>query len=338
MVENLEVYETVKKWLSKLQAKSRSVDFDKSSTRRAGLYWLKQYCKFLSADPNRPSNPDSIIRERTDQVQSTIITTKRQHEEMVGDFIIHLKNKGSSPNTVATAIGLVRSFYKANYLPLVELPPIRTYTIRPFKVPTVKEIKKMCSVAEPETKAWCLCQFNSGLGNTDLLSLSLANLSSEYGTIGQQLRKGTVPIHIEIRRQKTGERTHSFFGPNAIDALKELVNIKGRTSKLFGMQMRTIQQRVKALGIKAKISTKEVPVTPYVLRKAFNTYMKLGDPSRDIPGVNEAIVELMMGHSIGRVRSAYLVTGQGSTGTGIPISTLAEIYMKTYPAIDINRA
>jgi len=336
MVENLEVYETVKKWMNKLEAKSRSVDFDKSSTRRAGLYWLKQYCKFLSVDPNRPSNPDSIIRERTDQVQSTSIATKRKHEEMVGDFIIHLKNKGSSPNTVSTAVGLVRSFYKANYLPLVELPPTRAYTIRPFKIPTIKDIKKMCAVADAETKAWILCQFNSGLGNTDLLSLSLANLSSEYGTIGQQLRKGTVPIHIEIRRQKTGERTHSFFGPNAINALKEYVNINGRSTKIFKMQMRTVQQRVKALGIKAKISTEEVPVTPYVFRKAFNSFMKFGDPSKDIPGVNEAIVELMMGHSIGRVRSAYLVTGQGSTGTGIPISKLAEIYMKTYPVIDIT--
>jgi len=204
-------------------------------------------------------------------------------------------------------------------------------------VPTVRDIKKMCAIANPETKAWCLCQFNSGLGNTDLLSLSLATLSSEYGTIGQQLRKDMVPIHIEIRRQKTGERTHSFFGPNAIEALKEYVNVNGRTSKLFSMQMRTIQLRVKALGIKAKISSTDVPVTPYSFRKAFNTYFKLGDPSRDIPGVNEAIVELMMGHSIGRVRSAYLVTGRGDTGTGIPISKLAEIYMKTYPAIDIRQ-
>jgi len=784
MVENLDVYPTVQKWMNKLQAKSRSVDFDKSSTRRAGLYWLKQYCKFLGTDPKKPSNPETIIRERTEQVQSNNITDKRQHEEFVGDFIIHLKNKESSPNTVATAIGLVRSFYKANYLPLIELPPTRSYTIRPFKIPTIKDIKKMCAVADAETKAWILCQFNclrsdtyihlengelrkisevkssskimsanslkptiavigntiqkmheetftvktpygkivssgehmfytyknglltwkkakdlttndylirlsllgnegeyqaipklrknksgrqcgivlpetltedfaqvlgyfagdgclitfdrpevidftdksqeclenylhllkrlfpthcpsikrrerqrlnlsctllseyfkdvfpelvqrsrarsipqtiqrspntvlarflrgifdaeacvaerqiifattseeysnqipllllrfgifsnreekvtqsrvlsrrtikgglpfyriiitgenllkyreqigfshpikelklkkieidrsrtdrnlvvpissdllkrciqdtkkglypmlyprrkkgtkycpkkgsyswfspsrhkvrrilaqmnekmesyselqrliesnmiaervtkiqvnkeremlydlwipstskyfangflvhnSGLGNTDLLSLSLANLSSEYGTIGQQLRKGTVPIHVEIRRQKTGERTHSFFGPNAINALKDYVNIKGLSSKIFKMQMRTVQQRVKALGIKAKISTQEVPVTPYVFRKAFNSFMKFGDPSKDIPGVNEAIVELMMGHSIGRVRSAYLVTGQGSTGTGIPISKLAEIYMKTYPAIDIN--
>jgi len=336
MVENLEVYATVQKWLNKLQAKSRSFDFDKSSTRRAGLYWLKQYCKFLGSSPDRPSNPNTIIAERTIQIQNPNLNIKRTHEEFVEAYVIHLKNQNMSPNTISTAIGLIRSFYKSNYVNLVELSPLRPYTIRPFKIPTIKDIKKMCAVADAETKAWILAQFNSGLSNTDLIDISLANLSSEYGTIGQQLRKGTVPIHVELRRQKTGERIHSFFGPNAIDALKEYVNIHERTSKIFNMQMRTVQQRVKALGIKAKISTQEVPVTPYCFRKAFNSYLKFGDPSKDIPGVNEALVELMMGHSIGRVRSAYLVTGQGSTGTGIPISKLAEIYMKTYPAIDIT--
>jgi integrase len=330
MVDNLEVYESVKKWLNKLQAKSRSVEFGKSSTRRAALYWLKEYCKFVQ------SNPDTIIKERLEQLQSSNLNIKRKHEEIVESYIIHLKNDESSPNTISTAVGLIKSFYSANYGRLEQVASVRPYTIRQFKMPTIKDIKKMCALADPETKAWILCQKDSGLGNTDLLDLSLANLSSEYGTIGQQLRKGTVPIHVEIRRQKTGERTHSFFGPNAIEALKEYVNVNGRTANIFNMQMRTVQQRIKALGIRAKVATAEVPITPYVFRKAFNTYMKFGDPAKDIPGVNEALVELMMGHSIGRVRSAYLVTGQGSTGTGIPISKLAEIYMKTYPVIDIT--
>jgi len=330
MVDTIEVYQSVQKWLNKLQAKSRSVDFEKSSTRRAGIYWLKQYCNFLQ------TNPDTLIRERMEQLQSTNLALRRKHEELAESYVIHLKNADCAPNTISTALGLIRSFYKANYAGLDQVASVRPYTIRPFKIPTIKDIKKMCSIANAETKAWILCQFNSGLSNTDLMNLSLANLSSEFGTIGQQLRKGTVPIHVEIRRQKTGERTHTFFGPNAIEALNGYVNINGRTSKIFKMQMRTIQQRIKALGITAKISTKEVPVTAYCLRKAFNTFMKFGDPARDIPGVNEALVELMMGHSIGRVRSAYLVTGQGSTGTGVPISKMAEIYMKTYPAIDIT--
>jgi integrase len=336
LVENLEVYDSVKKWLNRLEANYKGSDFGESSTKRAALYWLKQYCKFVN------SNPDSLIHERMQQATSSNLNIKRKHEELVDSFIIHLKNQDKSPNTVSSAVGMIRSFYKSNYYGLEELTPLTPYNIRQFKIPTVKDIKKMCGLADAETKTWILCQFNSGLANIDLLHLSLATLSSEYGTIGQQLRRGTVPLHVEVRRHKTKEPTNSFFGPNAIEALKEYLpkddegNVSGRTSKIFSMQMRTLQQRVKALAMRAKVATEEVPITPYVFRRAFNTYMKFGDPTKDIPGVNEAIVEMMMGHSIGRVRSAYLIMGKGSVGMGVPISKLAEIYMKTYPVIDIT--
>jgi len=323
MVENLEVYESIKRWLTKLEAKSRSMDFSKSQTKRAALYWLKVYCKFLE------TNPDTLIRERTQNLQNTSQIVKRAHEEHVEAFIIHMRNQGSAPNTISTATGLIRSFYKASYVPLEGVTTVRSYNIRAFKVPTVQNIKKMCAIAELPIKTWILCQKDSGLGNIDLLSLSSSNLSSEFGTIKTQLRKGIVPIHVEIRRQKTGERTHSFFGPNAIEALKEYLG--DGNGRIFRMSMRSIQQKVKALGIQAHVATKDVPITSYSLRKHFNTYMKLA-------GINEALVELMMGHSIGKVRSSYLVTGHGDVGQGIPTSKLAEIYMQAYPTIDITQA
>lgn len=318
-----EVYESVLRWLQKLEAKAKSLDFSKSQTKRAALYWLKVYCKFVE------TNPDTLISERGRNLQSKDQMVRRQHEEHVEAFIIKMKSHGYAPNTIATATGLIRSFYKANYGALEEVSSVRAYNIRAFKVPTVKDIKKMVSNADLPIKTWILSQKDSGLANTDLLSLSSSNLSSEFGTIKTQLRKGIVPVHVEIRRQKTGERTHSFFGPNAIEGLNESMN-NGSGGRIFRMSMRSIQQKVKALGIQAHVATKDVPITSYSLRKHFNTYMKLA-------GVNEAIVELMMGHSIGKVRSAYLVTGHGDVGTGIPISKLAEIYMQAYSIIDINQ-
>lgn len=318
-----EVYESVKRWLTKLQAKSRSLDFSKSSTKRGGLYWLIKYCKFLK------TNPDTLMEDRVKNLESKSERVRRQHEEHVEEFSLMLENNKYAPNSVATAIGMIRSFYKSNYAQLIEVSAVRPYNVRPFKVPTLRELKKLCKKADISTKAWILSQVNSGLANIDLLSLSLSTLSSEYGTIKTQLKKGTVPIHIEIRRQKTSERTHSFFGPNAIEALNEYVNLKAR-GRIFRMSVRSIQQKVKAAAIRAKVATKEVPVTPYSFRKFFNTQMKLA-------GMNEALVELMMGHSIGRVRSAYLVTGRGGFSSGIPTSRLAEEYMKYYHAIDITK-
>ena len=141
-----------------------------------------------------------------------------------------------------------------------------------------------------------------------------------------------MPIHIEIRRGKTGERTDSFFGPNAVEALKEYLGANGgsMTGTIFRMSIRSIQAKVKDLAIRAKVATVGFPITPHKLRDFFNTYMKLA-------GVNEAIVERMMGHSIGKVRGAYLVMGKDDKAEGIPISKLAEIYMQAYPTIDITQ-
>ena len=299
------------------------MDFSQSQTQRAAIFWLKNYCNYLKL------KPDTIIKQRTADLESTVQIVKRKHEEMLEGYILHLKNEGYAPNTVAVATGLVRSWYKSNYAQIIEVKTPRSYNIRAFKVPTVKDLKAMAEKANPAIKAWILCQANCGLANTDLLSLRGSTTSSEYGTIKTQLKKGVVPIHIEVRRQKTGEKTDTFLGPNAIDALHEYL-AEGENGKLFHMSMRSIQQKVKALSINSKVATNEVPVTSYCLRKFFNTQMKYA-------GVNESIVELMMGHSIGKVRSAYLVTGSGDVGTGVPVSQMAEIYMKAYPTIDITK-
>jgi len=318
MVQNLEVYQSVKRWLTKLETRS-----DSSSTRKSGLLWLRDFCNFAK------TNPDSLIKERTENLESTVQGTRRKHEELVEAFVIKMKNEEYAPNSISTACGMIRSFYKANYVLLQEVQSPRPYNVRMYKVPTIKDIKKMCEHTDLSTKTWILCAKDSGLGNADLLPLRLDNLSSEYGTIGTQLRKDTVPIHIELRRQKTKEAIHSFFGPNAIEALKSYTNVNGR-GKIFPMSSRSLQQKIKALSIETKVATKDVPVRPYSYRKVYNTYMKLA-------GVNESFVETMMGHSIGRVRGAYLQTGSGSSGIGIPISKLAETYMQAYPTIDINQ-
>lgn len=330
LVENLEVYEAVKRWMTRLEKKSRRADFSKTQTKRAALFWLKKYCNYLK------TNPDELIHRRAVQVQDKDPTIKRQHEDFVESFVVNLKNDGYAPNSIATAQGLVSSFYKASHVGMEELDPVRAFNVRTFKVPQVKDLKKMCALADRDhdvaLKAWCLCQANCGLAIDDLLSLKWNQLSSEFGTIRHQLEKGIMPIHIEIRRGKTGERTDSFFGPNAVEALKEYLAMNGgsMTGTLFNMSVRSIQAKVKSLAIRAKVATVAFPITPHKLRDFFNTYMKLA-------GVNEAIVERWMGHSIGKVRSAYLVMGKDDKAEGIPISVLAKTYLDAYDAIDITK-
>jgi integrase len=324
MAKNLEVYEGVKRWLKKLQSGSRSANFQESSTYRSALHWLRRFCEYTK------SNPDSLIADRKVTVQSRDEVTQRKHEELVEDFALDMRTKNAAPNTISTAVGLIRSFYADNYVELKKVETVRPRPIRRSKTPSPEDLRKMVKIADLPTKAWICCAKDSGLANIDLFSISYMTLSGEFGTVKTQLKKGICPIHIELwkGRQKTGEKTDTFFGPNAIEAVQEYSG-GSTTGKIFRFSARFIQQRIKALGIHAKVASKEIPITPYSLRRFFNTRMKA------VANVNNDIVELWMGHSISRVQSAYLNIG-ASAITGLPISELAKKYMDAYWAIDIR--
>ena len=332
-----EVYATVQRWLKKLRTKSRSPNFDTCATKKAALFWLKKYIEFLkkgnqnlSPDNSLPTDPDNIIRDREKSQDSDREAIKRSHEEWVMDFSLYLQNvktketpNGYAPKSVCTAVGMVRSFYKTNYYPLKEIALAPPRPVREFKVPTTKGVKKMCDYADPEIKTWILCQKDSGLRIGDLLGTTFDRRSREFGTIEQQLKKDQVPIHVEFSPHsatgKTGSSVDTFFGPNAIEAIKENIPIT-RSGRIFKMCTTSIQQRIKRAAIRAKVGTKDIPVTSHSLRKFFSTRLK-GDE------MQEALVESMMGHSIGAVRSAYYAP--------VP-SEIAKVYMKHYHAIDIH--
>lgn len=321
MVQKLEDHESVKRWIKALDLRSKSLDFKLSSTNRAAMYWLREYCKHHKTDP------DSLITDRKATMNETDELKRRKHEELAEDFSMKLRNEGKAPNTISNAVGMIRSFYMHNYVDLKKMATIRPRVVRPSKTPSPEDLRKMVKNAKLPIKTWICCQKDAGLANVDLFALTFETLSSEYGSIHNQLKKGITPIHIEIRRQKTGERTDSFLGENAITALNEYAVASAR-GRIFRLSPRSVQQQVKALGIKTRAATKDAPITPYSLRRYFNTRLKV------IANVNSEIVELMMGHSIGRVQSAYMSLGSG-TVQGIPMSKLAEIYQNAYWALDI---
>jgi len=344
-MDSPEVYESVKKWLFNLESGWDSdKPFEGGSTYRSAIYWIKKYCKILKTNPDWliigiKGRDGQLQGGRLQDLQSNNPQVREKHEDYLVEFIVTLKHEDYASASIATGVGMIRSFYSANKVPLGK---VRSVKIRPkqhYKIPNLQELQRMCKSADLPTRTWICCQKDSGLANDDLLyTLNLQTKSSEYGTIRKQLNKNDGFIHVEINRGKTGERVDTFFGPNAIETLTEHVESR-RAGSLFRMCMRSFQDKVKLAAIRAKVTTKDFPVTPYCLRRFFNINMKFGDPYRDppIPGANEAIVERMMGHSIGRVRSAYMPTGRTDTFNGMSISTLAKVYMMTYPAIDITK-
>ena len=218
---------------------------------------------------------------------------------------------------------MIRSFYKSNSkrYAIDDIIISPSSPIRVFQVPTKKGLRKMCKIADPLIKTWMLCQKDCGLRMGDLQRLTFDRRSTQYGTIAQQLKNDIVPVHILFNLKgtgKTGAYVNTFFGPNAIDAIKENIPIT-RSGRIFNMCTTSIQQKIKATAIRAKVGTKNVPVTSHRLRTFFSSKLKSDEMQDDM-------VEHMMGHSIGQVKTAYFASTP---------SELAKVYMNHYHALDI---
>lgn len=111
----------------------------------------------------------------------------------------------------------------------------------------------------------------------------------------------TVSLHIYIVREETmasGLGWYDTFWQIGCWSLGRLFRfLRASCVQCFGSNHSV---ETAEIGIKAGIATEEVPVRPYDLRKYFNTRLKLA-------GMNETLVEYMMGHSLGRVKGAYFV-------------------------------
>jgi len=316
---SLSDFKSSRRWMDRLKARRKGC----ASTQRVFFYYLARFSHFTR------KNPDQLIAERRQHLKSDDDFVRRRHEEWAEKFSIHLREKGAASNTVATAIAAVRSFYKSNYVPLVEVSVPTPYPVRQGKVPTPEELRAMVDICEDEqdtlTKAWLLCQAESGMSNVDVHKLELQGRgchSVEFGYIGKQLKTGMIPLHIHIVREKTIASGlgwyDTFFGKNAVASLNEYVDFS--RPRLFDVSDRTVQLKLREISIKAGVGTEEAPVRPYDLRKYFNTRMKLA-------GMNESLVEYLMGHSLGRVRGAYFVP---------PVVELKKVYSRYYSHISIG--
>ena len=299
-----EAFESVKRWHLKLRTKSGR----ETSTIRVWDHYLSIFLEKVAR-----KDPDELITERRQHLKSDDQLVRRQHEELVTKFVSELQSKGAPPNTVKTAVAGIRSWYSANYVDLTTIETPRGIAVRTVRIPTREDLRAVCEVAEPTTKAYILCAKDTGMAISDMLRLSLDWTSPLYGTVKQQLIGDRVPIHLHVVREKTAVSFDTFLGSDAIQGLKEW---QPPTNRLFTCTDKTIRNMLTRVSQKAKLPYK---LQSHAIRKFFNTYMKLA-------GVNEALVEMWMGHSIGVVRGAYLLP---------PVPELEKIYLENYKAIKV---
>ena len=274
------------------------------STMKTFLHFIRRYCDFVGM------SPDQIIEDRVMCLKSDDLFTRRKHEELVMKFAQALRSSGYSTNTIATAVGAIRSFYRSNYVPLVEVRVPSGVPVRQYKIPTKDELRVAVENAPRKwVRTFMILTKDCGMSLQDMLNLRMDSGSPIYGSIKQQLANGQIPIHVRIVREKTMHTYDTFLGEDSYYALTEYK----RDGKLFPYTKQAIQMSMKRLGMRLGWEN----FTPYSLRKWFRTQLTLS-------GVNEAIIEYLMGHKLAKVRSAYFIP---------PPQKLMEIYVKHYDSL-----
>jgi len=303
--------DSIKRMLTNISAKKgRAVS---ESTRETYFIYLRRFCDYCG------QTPDELIAERAIDTRSEDIFTRRRHEEKLKEFADYLREEGYSSNTIATAIGAVKSLYTSNYHPMIEVNIPSGSPVREYKIPSKEELAQVIDLAYmPWHGAFMMLTKDCGISLQDMLALKVIDGSPIYGSIADQLKKGQVPIHLNITREKTRFKYDTFLGEDSYEILNDEVvfsDLASFNKRLFPYADSTIQAAMKVLG--NKLGWKSF--CPYSLRKWFRTQLTLSD-------MNEALIETMMGHSIGKVKEAYLVP---------PPQELIKLYKKHYPALKL---
>ncbi|WP_309492729.1 tyrosine-type recombinase/integrase [Candidatus Hecatella orcuttiae] len=290
--------EAVERWFERLAGEHSG----SPNTRRAYGLWLRRFCGFVKM------SPDELVERRRRELEAKDEAVRRRMEERLTAWFNHLQRReGLRRSSAAFAHAAVRSFFTANYLPLKVKAP-QSWTETASRVPSREELRAMCDLADPRGRAYVLCQAQSGLSEADLLALT-------YGAVKTELEAGKRPVYLRLRRQKTQGWFETFLGRDACSALQAYFQEDGKPSaeeRVFPISDRTARRLVTGLAAEAGVDGQ---ITCHSLRKWFNTMAKLA-------GVNEAVVEYMMGHSLGRLRVAYFIP---------PRPELERAYLKAEP-------
>ncbi|GAH60498.1 unnamed protein product, partial [marine sediment metagenome] len=240
---DINTQDSIKRMLTSISAKKgRAVS---ESTRETYFIYIRRFCDFCGL------TPDELIEDRSKDSRSDDIFTRRRHEEKLKEFADYFREEGYSSNTIATATGAVKSLYASNYHPMIQVNIPAGHPVREYKIPTKEELAQVIDSAYmPWHGAFMTLTKDCGISLQDMLALKMGDGSPVYGSIKDQLKKGWVPIHLNITREKTRFKYHTFLGEDSYELLNNNATFPDKAShkRLFPYVDATIQYAMKTLG------------------------------------------------------------------------------------------
>ncbi|MBM3898117.1 MAG: site-specific integrase [Thaumarchaeota archaeon] len=194
--DRLRKYAPVQTWLNELGNNSRN-------TVRNSLYGLYRYEKALG------KNPDQLIEERSREVLSKNVKVRFKAEDNLKAFANNTKGGDS-------LAAWVKSFYKANHLPLeVSIqrePPKREIE----KIPTNEELFKLCTIAKEALRPLLYFLIESGARIGSVLQL-------KYGHIRADYEANNIPcmVRFPARITKGNIPYVAFIGKDTVNSIRD---------------------------------------------------------------------------------------------------------------------
>jgi site-specific recombinase XerD len=289
----LEDYESVGRWLTKLSKKSNSAE-----TKRKYLLALRLFCEYVGM------NPDELYAERDKDLQSEDRLRRKRAEDRLDEWFAALSNtmsdktsKKLSRGTCVLYYNALRSFYTANYVELQVEDAPANWVEKDKKLLTQEDLVSMVEAANlPMHKAYILCQAQSGLGVSDLLRVPLEE-------VAKQVKNGQDYVHLRMLRGKRKELGYfdTFFGRMAVESLKDYFPEHDGSDVVFPCTKRNVNSFLSRISLRAGL---EWVISSHILRDFFSGQLKTTRVN-DVR-FNDTLIEYWMGHSIGRTRKAYL--------------------------------
>lgn len=278
---------------------------------------LKNFCEFVG------KNPDEILAERKKDFKEEDLKAQRRYEHLVKRFYEERRKEVSS-NTAITAVAIVRSFFRDNYMEMKFRrwdfgPRITTHL---DYVPTWEDIARMCEVASVRDRALILTSWQTGFREGDLVRLRREQVEGKIAEGKYPFTLGWIPT------QKEGVLAHPFIGQDAGEAIKLYLQRRGDDKPWLFMDKyggclkgRYVNEVVKNTARWAKIDTHGGRIRAHCLRKACQTALQEA-------GVPVPWIYLMVGHKLPGSEGAYTRPSE---------TQLFDVFKRAEPLISIRK-
>lgn len=190
------------------------------ATQRVYSMYMKLFCECVGKAPSE------LISDAIIEIKAGKLPSERKELEHFANYKICLKNKGMSPKAQSLAITCVRSFYKAYDIQLsasitkIKKPmPLR----QNMNFLSKEDIKKLITNCHSlRDRAIILCMATSGMARQEIINLRIHDIVFDDNNIGT----------VSVRRQKSQTDYTTFISPEAVQALKNYFEERGRLDKL----------------------------------------------------------------------------------------------------------